>query len=56
MVGARSGGTRGGLQPADDAQRLSVVLQEVSMQLQKQHSCYPVFLGAELKGNYYRSE
>lgn len=31
-------------------------MQEVSMQLQRQHNCYPVFLGAELKANYYKSE
>lgn len=27
---------------------------EVSLQLQKQHNCFPVFLGTELKTNYYR--
>ena len=31
-------------------------VQEVSQQLQKQFGCYPVFLGAELKDNYYKSE
>lgn len=27
---------------------------EVAMQLQKQHNCYPVFLGEELKENFYK--
>lgn len=29
--------------------------EEVSQQLQKQFNCHPVFLGAELKNNYYKS-
>jgi len=33
-----------------------VQLQEVAQQLQTQFNCYPVFLGAELKNNYYKSE
>ncbi|GAB4813526.1 hypothetical protein N2152v2_000572 [Parachlorella kessleri] len=28
--------------------------EEVATQLQRQHNCYPVFLGTELKTNYYR--
>ena len=31
-------------------------MQEVSQQLQAQFNCHPVFLGAELKTNYYKSE
>jgi hypothetical protein len=30
--------------------------EEVSQQLQTQFNCYPVFLGAELKNNYYKSK
>lgn len=29
--------------------------EEVSQVLQKQFNCYPVFLGSELKENYYKS-
>ena len=29
--------------------------EEVSQQLQRQFNCYPVFLGTELKENYYKS-
>ena len=32
------------------------MVQEVAQQLQAQFGCYPVFLGAELKNNYYKSE
>lgn len=35
--------------------RCVVLPQEVSTQLMKQYNCYPVFLGAELKANYYKS-
>ena len=30
--------------------------EEVSQQLQTQFNCHPVFLGAELKNNYYKSK
>lgn len=32
------------------------MLQEVTQQLMTDFNCYPVFLGAELKANYYKSE
>jgi hypothetical protein len=31
-------------------------MQEVAQQLMTQFKCHPVFLGAELKTNYYKSE
>lgn len=31
-------------------------MQEVAQQLQTQFNCFPVFLGAELKNNYYKSK
>ena len=35
---------------------LTCSLQEVTQQLMTDFNCYPVFLGAELKNNYYKSE
>lgn len=43
-------------QAADAAAALPILPQEVAQQLQRQFGCFPVFLGAELKENYYKRE